>query len=209
MTRPDMDGSETVGASTFTTSIRPLSVELGTPGCGGGAARPCVLAGNTPPGDAGKFERVGRSDRATLWIATWRPRGHIRARRARSLTRHATAGSARTRGVRPADRHRGACQRLRKLFARPTTCLHEGAHGLPLIGSGDGNDGLNRVGVEGRGESVWLAWFLVTTLRDFARTSCIAEARYWPRSSEPGRRLRGRNRSERVGQRVVPPCLLR
>jgi cyclic beta-1,2-glucan synthetase len=43
-----------------------------------------------------------------------------------------------------------------------------GAHGLPLIGVGDWNDGMNRVGVEGRGESVWLAWFLVTTLRGFA-----------------------------------------
>ncbi len=43
-----------------------------------------------------------------------------------------------------------------------------GAHGLPLIGSGDWNDGMNRVGIEGRGESVWLAWFLVTTLRAFA-----------------------------------------
>ena len=35
-----------------------------------------------------------------------------------------------------------------------------GAHGLPLIGIGDWNDGMNRVGVEGKGESVWLAWFL-------------------------------------------------
>ncbi len=43
-----------------------------------------------------------------------------------------------------------------------------GAHGLPLIGSGDWNDGMNRVGAEGRGESVWLAWFLITALRDFA-----------------------------------------
>jgi cyclic beta-1,2-glucan synthetase len=43
-----------------------------------------------------------------------------------------------------------------------------GAHGLPLIGGGDWNDGMNRVGVEGRGESVWLAWFLITTLRAFA-----------------------------------------
>jgi cyclic beta-1,2-glucan synthetase len=42
-----------------------------------------------------------------------------------------------------------------------------GEHGLPLIGSGDWNDGMNRVGIEGRGESVWLAWFLVTTLRGF------------------------------------------
>jgi len=43
-----------------------------------------------------------------------------------------------------------------------------GQHGLPLIGIGDWNDGMNRVGVEGRGESVWLAWFLVTVLRSFA-----------------------------------------
>src|SRR5207244_491030 len=44
-----------------------------------------------------------------------------------------------------------------------------GAHGLPLIGIGDWNDGMNRVGVEGRGESVWLAWFLVATLRRFSK----------------------------------------
>jgi cyclic beta-1,2-glucan synthetase len=44
-----------------------------------------------------------------------------------------------------------------------------GSHGLPLIGGGDWNDGMNRVGIEGRGESVWLAWFLNLTLRGFAR----------------------------------------
>ncbi|HEY0673359.1 MAG TPA: glucoamylase family protein, partial [Longimicrobiales bacterium] len=44
----------------------------------------------------------------------------------------------------------------------------QGAHELPLIGTGDWNDGMNRVGVEGRGESVWLAWFLISTLRSFA-----------------------------------------
>jgi cyclic beta-1,2-glucan synthetase len=43
-----------------------------------------------------------------------------------------------------------------------------GPHGLPLIGTGDWNDGMSRVGVEGRGESVWLAWFLIATLRSFA-----------------------------------------
>jgi cyclic beta-1,2-glucan synthetase len=43
-----------------------------------------------------------------------------------------------------------------------------GAHGLPLMGSGDWNDGMNRVGHEGRGESVWLGWFLVQVLNDFA-----------------------------------------
>ena len=43
-----------------------------------------------------------------------------------------------------------------------------GPHGLPLIGGGDWNDGLNRVGIEGKGESVWLAWFLIHALHDFA-----------------------------------------
>ena len=43
-----------------------------------------------------------------------------------------------------------------------------GAHGLPLIGGGDWNDGMNRVGIDGKGESVWLAWFLCKTLREFA-----------------------------------------
>jgi cyclic beta-1,2-glucan synthetase len=43
-----------------------------------------------------------------------------------------------------------------------------GRHGLPLIGAGDWNDGMNRVGINGAGESVWLGWFLVTTLDEFA-----------------------------------------
>jgi cyclic beta-1,2-glucan synthetase len=43
-----------------------------------------------------------------------------------------------------------------------------GQHDLPLIGSGDWNDGFSRVGYEGKGVSVWLAWFLVTTLRRMA-----------------------------------------
>jgi cyclic beta-1,2-glucan synthetase len=52
--------------------------------------------------------------------------------------------------------------------------LAVGSHGLPLIGSGDWNDGMNRVGHEGRGESVWLAWFLHTVMAAFAP---IAERR--------------------------------
>jgi cyclic beta-1,2-glucan synthetase len=46
-------------------------------------------------------------------------------------------------------------------------CTATGRHGLPLIGSGDWNDGLDRVGIEGKGESVWLAWFLKATLLAF------------------------------------------
>ncbi len=43
-----------------------------------------------------------------------------------------------------------------------------GQHGLPLIGTGDWNDGFNKVGEKGRGESVWLAWFLIDVLNRFA-----------------------------------------
>jgi cyclic beta-1,2-glucan synthetase len=52
--------------------------------------------------------------------------------------------------------------------------LSVGVHGLPLIGTGDWNDGMNRVGHQGKGESVWLAWFLNATLQKFA---ALAEQR--------------------------------
>jgi cyclic beta-1,2-glucan synthetase len=48
------------------------------------------------------------------------------------------------------------------------TSLAIGSHGLPLFGTGDWNDGMNRVGAGGHGESVWLAWFLHTSLLQFA-----------------------------------------
>ncbi len=44
-----------------------------------------------------------------------------------------------------------------------------GEHGLPLFGNGDWNDGMNHVGVEGKGESVWLGWFLIDVLQSFGR----------------------------------------
>lgn len=43
-----------------------------------------------------------------------------------------------------------------------------GPRGLPLIGDGDWNDGMNRVGFRGRGESVWLAWFAIAAMDGFA-----------------------------------------
>jgi cyclic beta-1,2-glucan synthetase len=46
--------------------------------------------------------------------------------------------------------------------------LAVGPHGLPLMGSGDWNDGMNRVGHLGTGESVWVGWFLYKTLGAFA-----------------------------------------
>jgi cyclic beta-1,2-glucan synthetase len=52
--------------------------------------------------------------------------------------------------------------------------LPVGVHGLPLIGGGDWNDGMNRIGHGGRGESVWLGWFLCTVAAGFAP---LAQAR--------------------------------
>jgi cyclic beta-1,2-glucan glucanotransferase len=46
--------------------------------------------------------------------------------------------------------------------------MTSGPHNLPLMGSGDWNDGMNQVGIEGRGESTWLGWFLYSTLNRFA-----------------------------------------
>jgi cyclic beta-1,2-glucan synthetase len=62
------------------------------------------------------------------------------------------------------DEHGSVYEHCLRALRRACTT---GAHGLPLIGTGDWNDGMNRVGVDGRGESVWLAWFLITTLRSF------------------------------------------
>jgi len=69
--------------------------------------------------------------------------------------------------------------------------LTAGPHGLPLIGSGDWNDGMNRVGHRGRGESVWLGWFLHAVLRRFTplceRRDAERAARY---GKEAGRLAR-------------------
>jgi cyclic beta-1,2-glucan synthetase len=46
--------------------------------------------------------------------------------------------------------------------------LETGVHGLPLMGTGDWNDGMDRIGEAGQGESVWLGWFLYATLNAFA-----------------------------------------
>ena len=65
-----------------------------------------------------------------------------------------------------------------------------GLHGLPLIGGGDWNDGFNLVGAGGRGESVWLGWFLGRVLREFA---AVAEAR-----ADSPRAARYRNEAARL-----------
>jgi cyclic beta-1,2-glucan synthetase len=64
------------------------------------------------------------------------------------------------RSTQEADVYTHCCRALDRSLAR-------GAHGLPLIGTGDWNDGMNRVGREGSGESVWLGAFLIATLDAF------------------------------------------
>jgi N,N'-diacetylchitobiose phosphorylase len=68
--------------------------------------------------------------------------------------------------------------------------LAVGAHGLPLIGSCDWNDGFNRVGADGRGESVWLGWFLHATLTRYAP---VVERR-----GDPALALQYREHAERL-----------
>ncbi|MFO8151162.1 MAG: glucoamylase family protein, partial [Trueperaceae bacterium] len=67
---------------------------------------------------------------------------------------------------RPGDRDGTLLDHCLRALERGDT---RGPHGLPLIGGGDWNDGMNRLGLEGRGESVWLGWFLCTVLEDGAR----------------------------------------
>ncbi|WP_320129383.1 GH36-type glycosyl hydrolase domain-containing protein [uncultured Sphaerochaeta sp.] len=52
---------------------------------------------------------------------------------------------------------------------------HRGVHGLPLMGGGDWNDGMNLVGIEGKGESVWLGFFLYTVLMQFSELATMRD----------------------------------
>ena len=69
--------------------------------------------------------------------------------------------------------------------------LRFGEHGLPLMGCGDWNDGMDLVGRGGKGESVWLAWFLYANLRGFADLAAAREdAAFADRCTEEAERLR-------------------
>lgn len=67
-----------------------------------------------------------------------------------------------------------------------------GRHGLPLIGTGDWNDGMDRVGDEGLGESVWLAWFAAICAASLAHSERLLgrtlQARHWAERSAKWRR---------------------
>ena len=160
--------------------LRRAGARAGAPAAGGGAT-------------------VRRRGRAALVASAERARGpHPLLRRPRLAAvrggplrpGHRRPVGARRAGALPPDARPRA-----RTSTRSTTCprsprsaasLYEhclralrracttGAHGLPLIGSGDWNDGMNRVGVEGRGESVWLAWFLAATLRELRPARRVA-----------------------------------
>jgi cyclic beta-1,2-glucan synthetase len=63
------------------------------------------------------------------------------------------------------EEHRTLFEHCERALERGVT---RGPHQLPLVGAGDWNDGMNRVGARGRGESVWLGWFCASVMRDFA-----------------------------------------
>ena len=66
--------------------------------------------------------------------------------------------------ARVSDKTDTVYQHCLKAFDRAS---HFGENGLPLMGGGDWNDGMNRVGIEGKGESVWLGWFFYATVKKF------------------------------------------
>ena len=124
----------------------------------------------------------------------------------------APAAQARPGGrLRPAGRR--PTSRARSTTTAPgpsTTPTTLGAHGLPLMGTGDWNDGMNRVGSEGKGESVWDAWFLIAALRELRRgRRGPGRLDRGPRLPRPGRGPPRGRRGRRLGRRLVSPGLLR
>ena len=114
----------------------------------------------------------------------------------------------RSRRVLRADRLHQA-RRSSTLRAGLDRSLPVGRHNLPLIGGGDWNDGMNRVGADGRGESVWLGWFLHTTLWKFARHADARRARARRPMAAPRASPQDRARGARVGWRLVSARLFR
>ena len=94
--------------------------------------------------------------------------------------------------------------------ARSATACASAQHGLPLMGCGDWNDGMNLVGAGGKGESVWLAFFLIAVLTQFAplaRRHANAGVRRTLRHR--GGAAAPAHRGNELGRRLVPPRLLR
>ena len=80
--------------------------------------------------------------------------------------------------------------------------LAVGGHGLPLIGTGDWNDGMNRVGAGGKGESIWLGWFLHATLSAFAPLADSRGEQVARRLAAARDRAGGNRSSEKAGTAI-------
>ena len=112
----------------------------------------------------------------------------------------------RTRRINPID----ALRPLRKRARSSAACRALGRHGLPLMGCGDWNDGMNLVGVHGEGESVWLAFFLFDVLNAIRgrRAACRRiGARRTVRIVCP--HAARQHRHPRLGRRLVSARVLR
>jgi cyclic beta-1,2-glucan synthetase len=110
------------------------------------AAAPTIFSGcPTPSASTSASPAIPPSSMSPSFLE-----GPVQGRRARNL--HPT---------RRLPGNRTIFEHCRRAIDKGST---QGPHGLPLIGTGDWNDGMNTVGLEGKGESVWLAWFLVDVL---------------------------------------------
>jgi cyclic beta-1,2-glucan synthetase len=126
----------------------------------------------------------------------------------RSVPARPRARGRRARGVLPSRNGTETARCSSTARARSMQPRH-GVHGLPLIGTGDWNDGMNRVGEHGAGRACGSGWFLCATLEAFAP---LAKARGRPRAPRRGSRTAARcdpHRAERLGRRLVPARLLR
>jgi hypothetical protein len=121
-----------------------------------------------PPSGRGvrtRFPTIACSCRSSPRTTSQRP-AMRRARRRRAVHRR-PAGAADARGPLFGRATSSETASVRALRARSTRASAP-VRTLPLMHGGDWNDGMNRVGIHGRGESVWLGWFLYATLRAFA-----------------------------------------
>jgi cyclic beta-1,2-glucan synthetase len=121
------------------------------------------------------------------------------------------ADARRCRGpVRHADRQPPTASVYEHAARAIDRSLRVGVHGLPLMGSGDWNDGMNRVGHGGRGESVWLAWFLCQLVAGFAPLAAPAATPNAPHAGNgPSAGWQAALQGPAWDGRLVPPRLLR